>query len=59
MKPVTMRKIGGDDAHSWAVVVGGRVKWNGMSRQEAKFRKEREEAAQALEAKYGDKTYDD
>lgn len=42
---VVMRKSGGNDSHSWAVFVDGRMKWNGMSRSEASWRKQKEEAA--------------
>jgi len=41
---VTMRKHEGDDLYSWAVFVDGRVKWNGMSRSEATWRRDRERA---------------
>lgn len=32
---VTRRKVGGNDAYSWAVLVDGRVKMNGLSQTEA------------------------
>lgn len=41
---VTMRKHEGDDLYSWAVFVDGRVKWDGMSRSEATWRRDRERA---------------
>jgi len=49
---VKIRKDGGDDAYSWALFVDGRMKWNGMTRSEAKWRKGVEEAA--LLAKKGE-----
>jgi hypothetical protein len=42
---VTIRQIGGDDGHQWCVMVDGRVKWDGMTRAEAKWRRDREIAA--------------
>ena len=41
-KRVKMRKSGGDDAYSWSVFVDGREKWNGMSRDEASWRRKNE-----------------
>lgn len=43
---ITIQKWGGDDSLSWAVLIDGRVKYNGLSRTEARhyqsmFRKER------------------
>jgi hypothetical protein len=45
---VTIRKDGGDDMYSWALFIDGRMKWNGMSRNEAQWRKARE--VEALDA---------
>jgi len=42
---VTTRQIGGNDGYQWCVLVDGRVKWNGMTRREARFRAERETQA--------------
>jgi hypothetical protein len=42
---VTYRKADGDHRYSWAVFVDGRMKWNGMSREEAKWRADKEKAA--------------
>ena len=39
---VTVKQIGGDDGYQWCVLVDGRVKWNGMSKSEAKWRAEKE-----------------
>jgi hypothetical protein len=41
---VTYCKADGDHRHSWAVFVDGRMKWNGMSREEAKWRADKEKA---------------
>jgi hypothetical protein len=43
---VTIRQIGGDDSYQWCVIVDGRIKWDGMTRSEAQWRKRREEEAQ-------------
>lgn len=59
---VTMRKstglasCGGDDLYSWAVFVDGRLKWNGMSKSEATWRRDRErrEFAERSSAKKGE-----
>ena len=40
---VTIKQIGGDDGYQWCVLVNGKVKWNGMTRQEAMWRKKEEE----------------
>lgn len=45
MPKVTMRQIGGDDGYSWCVLVGGSIKWNGMTRSEAAWRKKKETEA--------------
>lgn len=43
---VTMRKstglasCGGNDMYSWAVFVNGRLKWDGMSKSEAIWRRD-------------------
>jgi hypothetical protein len=42
---VTMRQIDGDDGYCWAVMVDGRVKWDGMQRREATWRRDSEIAA--------------
>lgn len=39
---VTMRQIDGDDGFQWCVLVDGRVKWNGMTRAEASWRRKQE-----------------
>lgn len=39
---ITTRQIGGDDGYQWCVLIDGRVKWNGMTRQEAEWRAEKE-----------------
>jgi hypothetical protein len=44
---VKMRKHGGDDLYSWAVFVDGRIKWDGMSRSEAAWRRDTERTALA------------
>lgn len=53
---VTMRKYEGDDLYSWAVFVDGRLKWNGMSKSEATWRRDRErrEFAERSSAKKGE-----
>jgi hypothetical protein len=43
-KRVTIAKYMGDHDLSWAVFVDGKVKWDGMSRSEALYRKKKEEA---------------
>lgn len=37
-----MRQIGGNDGYQWCVLIDGRVKWNGMQRGEARWRRQRE-----------------
>lgn len=44
---ITIRQIGGDDGYQWAVLIDGRVKWDGMSRNEARWRRQQE--VEALE----------
>jgi hypothetical protein len=39
---VTIRQIGGDDGYQWCVLIDGRVKWNGMTRREAEWRRQKE-----------------
>lgn len=39
---VRIRKSGGDDAYSWALFIDGHVKWNGLSRDEAEWRRKEE-----------------
>ena len=39
---VKARQIGGDDGYSWCVLIDGNVKWNGMTRDEAAWRKKKE-----------------
>lgn len=39
---VTMRQIGGDDGCHWCVFVDGYIKWNGMTRSEATWRRDQE-----------------
>lgn len=46
---VKVRKSGGDDRYSWALFIDGREKWNGMSRDEAAWRRKQE--IEALRAK--------
>ncbi len=41
-KRVTIRQIGGDDGYCWCVLIDGRVKWNGMQRREAAWRRDNE-----------------
>ena len=48
---VTMRQIGGDDGYCWCVLVDGRVKWSGMTRNEADYERKREIAALASSEK--------
>lgn len=36
---VRMRQIGGDDGYCWCVLVDGQVKWDGMKRSEAAWRR--------------------
>jgi hypothetical protein len=40
-----MKQIGGDDSYQWCVLIDGRVKWNGMTRGEAKWRVKKEREA--------------
>lgn len=42
---VTMKQIGGDDGYQWCVLVDGQVKWNGMTRGEATWRRDKERQA--------------
>ena len=44
---VTMKQIGGDDGYQWCVLIDGRVKWDGMTRNEAAWRRKREVEALA------------
>lgn len=37
---ITARKDGGDDEHSWAVFVNGKMYFNGMSRSQVKYYKQ-------------------
>lgn len=41
----TYRQIGGDDGYQYCVLIDGRVKWNGMTRDEARWRAQKEQAA--------------
>lgn len=41
---VKMRKWMGDDRYSWAVFVDGRPKWDGLSRDQAAYYRDREVA---------------
>lgn len=47
---VTYRQIGGDDGYCWCVLVDGRIKWDSMTRSEAKWRADNEKAALAGES---------
>lgn len=40
-KTVRIRKYEGDDLYSWALFIDGQVKYNGMSRSEAEWRRDR------------------
>lgn len=40
-KAARIAKWGGDDAYSWALFIGGRQAYNGMSRSEASWRRDR------------------
>lgn len=51
---VKIRKDGGDDLYSWALFIDGKMKWNGMDRNEAEWRKRGEIAElEALEIEGG------
>lgn len=39
---VTMRQIGGNDGYQWCVLVRGHIKWSGMTKSEAKWRRDKE-----------------
>lgn len=39
---ITMKKMGGNDRFSWCVLVNGQVKWDGMSKREAEWRRNKE-----------------
>lgn len=40
-KAARIRKHGGDDLYSWALLINGRIAYNGMSRSEATWRRDR------------------
>lgn len=40
-KEAAIRKSGGDDLYSWALFINGRDVYNGMSRSEAQWRRDR------------------
>lgn len=39
---VKIKQVGGDDGYSWAVIVDGRVKWNGLTQRQAQSYQEKE-----------------
>lgn len=39
---VIMKQIDGDDGYCWCVIIDGRIKWDGMTKDEAKWRRDNE-----------------
>jgi len=39
---ITIKQIGGNDGYCWCLLVNGRVKYNGMTRNEAEWRQDLE-----------------